>query len=127
MTSEDKCFICATTNDDKILSTDRLASSLPFRDPVFPGHTVVAPESHVELEDVSGEEWQAIGEMLRRTSRAIRGSNAEIEKVYLVAIGDVDRGHLHFHLLPKHRNGPGLGPYVFGGDGWVSGGAQTDP
>ena len=41
----------------------------------------------------------------------------EIEKYYLVAIGDYIP-HFHFHLLPKQHTEPSLGPYIFGKSGW---------
>ncbi len=119
MDSKPKCFICETLNAPGAASVDSLAVAVPFREPQFPGHTVVAPMAHRDLEDVTNAEWVAIGKAARRMSARSRARDPEVEKCYLVAIGDVDRGHLHFHVLPKHKTGPSLGPFVFGEKGWL--------
>lgn len=120
MSNEQECFICQALEMPEASAPDSQAVAIPFRAPQFPGHTVVAPVSHSDLEDVSDAEWVAIGEAFRRTSARCRAQDPEIEKCYLVAIGDVDRGHLHFHVLPKRKSGPALGPFVFGESGWLS-------
>ena len=118
------CFICEALDAPGAGAQDGQAVAIPFRAPQFPGHTVVAPAAHHDLEDVTDAEWVAIGEAVRRTSASSRAQDPEIEKCYLVAIGDVDRGHLHFHVLPQRKSDPSLGPFVFGESGWLSS-AQT--
>ena len=89
---------------------------LPFRDPFFAGHVVVAPATHTDTIDVDPETWAAIGSLV---PGAVEGaSNASTEKCYLLALGDVDTGHLHFHVVPKQHGDVSLGQYVFGADGW---------
>lgn len=114
------CFICEAIDEPGDTSPDSLAVAVPFRAPQFPGHMVVAPVAHRDLEDVTDSEWVAIGQAARRESVLSRAQDPDIEKCYLVAIGDVDRGHLHFHVLPKHKSGPSLGPFVFGELGWIN-------
>lgn len=123
--TEEKCFICTAKSrtaqgSAEIASSDGLALAIPFRAPQFPGHTVIAPAAHHDLEDVTDAEWVAIGQLARQASRRHRSQDPQTEKCYLVAIGDVDRGHLHFHLLPKRHDDPSLGPFVFGDAGWVN-------
>ncbi len=120
MANEQTCFICEALDASPAKTPDDQAVAIPFRAPQFPGHTVVAPAAHHDLEDVTDEEWIAIGQAARRTSIRTRAEDPDIEKIYLVAIGDVDRGHLHFHVLPKRKNGTPLGPFVFGELGWIS-------
>ena len=119
MDSRQSCFICEAFAASEATSPEALAVAIPFRAPQFPGHTVVAPVAHRDLEDVTDAEWVAIGQAARRTSARTRAQDPDIEKCYLVAIGDADRGHLHFHILPKQKGGPSLGPFVFGESGWL--------
>ena len=100
-------------------SADNLAVAVPFRDPCFSGHVVVAPAAHRDVDDTLDAEWAAIGQVTREVTARMRHNNPEIEKCYLVAIGDVDRDHLHFHVLPKSKEDVSLGPYVFGEFGWL--------
>ena len=120
MTSEKDCFICQTKAGDRTTSADNLAVAVPFRNPCFPGHVVVAPAAHRDVDDTLDAEWTAIGQVARQATAGIREKSPDIEKCYLVAIGDVDRGHLHFHVLPKRKDDPSLGPFVFGESGWTS-------
>ena len=120
MTSEDDCFICQTSAKDRTTSLDNLAVAVPFRNPAFPGHVVVATTAHRDVDDTVDAEWAAIGQVTRQVTATMRDNHPEIEKCYLVAIGDVDRGPLHFHVLPKRKGDLSLGPFVFGELGWMS-------
>ena len=120
MTSEKDCFICQMNARERTTSPDNLAVAVPFRNPCFPGHVVVAPAAHRDVDDTIDAEWAAIGQVARQVTGKMRENNPEIEKCYLVAIGDVDRGHLHFHVLPKRKDDLSLGPFVFGESGWIS-------
>ena len=42
-----------------------------------------------------------------------------VSKFYVAAVGDVDL-HFHIHLLPRKPETPGLGPFIFGAEGWGS-------
>ena len=42
-----------------------------------------------------------------------------VSKFYVAAVGDVDL-HFHIHLLPRQPETPGLGPFIFGAEGWAS-------
>jgi len=117
--SDKNCFICQTNANDRTTSRDKLAVAVPFRDPCFPGHVVVAPTAHRDVNDTLDAEWAAIGQITRQVTAKTRENNPDIEKCYLVAIGDVDRGHLHFHVLPKRKDELALGPFVFGESGWI--------
>ena len=78
------------------------------------------PAAHRDLVETTDAEWLAMGQIARQASRVIRENNPEIEKCYLVSIGDVDLGHLHFHILPKGKEDPSLGPFIFGDEGWLN-------
>lgn len=120
MHSEKDCFICRTRESIGTTSPNGGAVVVPFRNPSFPGHSVVAPMAHRDLEQTTDAEWLAMGQLARETSRTMREDNPDIDKCYLVSIGDVDRGHLHFHILPKGKQDPPLGPFIFGDSGWLA-------
>lgn len=119
MSDEKACFICQAKGNSGTASANGQAVAVPFRNPAFPGHCVVAPAAHRDLEETTDADWLAMGQLARQTSKTFRDENPDVEKCYLVAIGDVDRGHLHFHVLPKEKEGPSLGPFVFGDAGWL--------
>ena len=116
MQNAEDCFICQGRDRAIARSEDGKAVVVPFRDPFFEGHVVVAPAAHTETVDVDPATWAAIGSLM---PNAIRGASDETtEKCYLLALGDVDTGHLHFHVVPKKHGDVSLGQYVFGPDGW---------
>lgn len=59
---------------------------------------------------------------LRETVTRLTPGRAE--RVYILALGDIDR-HFHFHVIPRYAADPPLGRYVLGASGWSS--ALTDP
>ena len=114
---EKNCRICAGSSGN--VSSSGLAQTKPFPAPAFDGHKIVATTAHKDLRDVSPEEWQAMGELIGGLAHEIHKTK-DVEKVYVLAIGDVDVGHFHVHLVPKMTNDPPLGPHILGPEGWIS-------
>jgi diadenosine tetraphosphate (Ap4A) HIT family hydrolase len=80
-----------------------------FREQSHPGRCIVAYKDHVgELTDLSGEERDAFFADVARASRAIHAA-FHPDKVNYGAYGDTGC-HLHFHLVPKYKDG-----YEWGG------------
>ena len=111
----DACRICSA--ESVRTAGNGLAHAKRFPDPAFDGHLIAATAAHKDLGDVTPDEWQAIGELIGRYTRDA-GGNANFEKMYLLAIGDVDKGHFHLHMVPKRTDDPGMGRFIFGPDGW---------
>lgn len=111
----DACRICEA--EPALAAANGLAEARRFPAPAFDGHLVVATKAHKDLADVTPEEWQGIGEIIGKLSREA-GASPDFEKHYLLAIGDADKGHFHLHLVPKRTDEPGLGPFIFGPEGW---------
>ncbi len=88
---------------------------LAFLD-VFPlsvGHTLVIPkEPAITIDALSDESAAAIGRVLPRLARAVmRASGAEAYNV-LQNNGSAAHQvvmHVHFHIIPRHADGSGLG------------------
>lgn len=88
---------------------------LAFLD-VFPlsvGHTLVIPkEPAATLDALSDESAAAIGRVLPRLARAVmRASGATAYNVLQNNGSDAHQVvmHVHFHIIPKHADGSGLG------------------
>lgn len=113
----DHCRICAAQKVQ--VAESGLAHALRFPAPAFDNHLIVGTTAHKDLADVTPDEWQAVGELIGRLTREA-GGRAGFEKMYLLAIGDVDKGHFHLHLVPKRTNDTGMGPFIFGPEGWNS-------
>ena len=92
-------FICQLSVSDLIL----------FKEQSHPGRCVVAYRDHVsELVDLSDEQRNAFFADVARAARAIHAV-FHPDKVNYGAYGDTGC-HLHFHLVPKYRDG-----YEWGG------------
>ena len=111
----DECRICGAQTVK--VSGNGLAQAKACPAPAFDGHRVVGTTAHKDLVDVTADEWQAIGELVGELTRQA-GDGPGFEKMYLLAIGDSDKGHFHMHLVPKRTDDPGLGQFIFGSEGW---------
>ncbi|MBQ4381209.1 MAG: HIT family protein [Oscillospiraceae bacterium] len=75
-----------------------------FKEQSHPGRCIVAYKDHVsELTDISAQDRQAFFEDVARAARAIHAAFRP-DKVNYGAYGDTGC-HLHFHLVPKYRDG----------------------
>ena len=87
-------FICKLSVSDLIL----------FKEQSHPGRCIVAYKDHVsELTDLSDGDRNAFFADVARASRAIHAA-FHPDKVNYGAYGDTGC-HLHFHLVPKYRDG----------------------
>ncbi len=117
------CRICDIPDDDLIVSSGTSKAFFP-ENPVGPAHIVVAVREHRPLfDDLTDDEAADLMITARRIAAAVRPL-AALEKFYVAAVGDVDI-HFHLHLLPRAPEAAGLGPFIFGGDGWAGRLAET--
>jgi diadenosine tetraphosphate (Ap4A) HIT family hydrolase len=73
------------------------------------GYVVLKPKRHArELADLTGPESAGLGPAMRRLIQAMR-SALGTERVYVCSFGETVR-HVHFHLIPRYRDMPPLGP-----------------
>ncbi|MEM7222625.1 MAG: HIT family protein [Pseudomonadota bacterium] len=95
-----------------------LARVIAFPQPQFPGHRVVMSVQHrTSLSEVTPEEWAAMGSLISELSGRLCADEGA-ERTYVLAIGDVDSHVAHFHVIPRSKDDPPLGPHVFGPEGW---------
>lgn len=109
------CWIC-NDPDAIVLDSTRI---LVFRQPLINGHIVLAPKTHAESwSDVSPDERSALFSKIGEIESTMK-KELDCEKVYVMSIGDADL-HMHFHIVPKSKNSPSLGAFIFGLEGWAS-------
>jgi histidine triad (HIT) family protein len=91
------------------------AHTLAFLD-IFPlcvGHTLVIPkEPAATLDALSDESAEALGRVLPRVARAVLKASGASAFNVLQNNGEAAHQavfHVHFHIIPKHNDGTGLG------------------
>lgn len=85
-----------------------------FSDRFREGHCVVTVKRHmISSSSLEPDEHIAVFDLITKVSKALE-EKYSARKTYLIMIGDGDKfQHLHYHLLPKHRNLPSMGTYCF--------------
>jgi diadenosine tetraphosphate (Ap4A) HIT family hydrolase len=108
------CFTCAvnagrepapggTIYEDEYWIADHGMSRLVW------GYVVLKPKRHVhELADLLPSEAVSLGVAAQRLLAAMREALGT-ERIYVCSFAETVH-HLHFHLLPRYANMPGLGP-----------------
>jgi histidine triad (HIT) family protein len=81
--------------------------------PISRGHTLVIPKEPAEtIDQLSDESSAAIGRVLPRIARAVvAATNTRAFNVLQNNGVDAHQAvmHVHFHIIPKHDDGSGLG------------------
>lgn len=96
----------------KVYEDDKVLAFLDVN-PLCEGHTLVIPKEEVAtLDQLSDEGAAAVGRALPRISRAILSATGATEFNVLQNNGPGAHQavfHVHFHIIPKFRDGRGLG------------------
>ena len=110
---------------DRIYEDDHVLAFLDIS-PIARGHTLVIPkEPAATLDQLSDEAAAAIGRVLPRIARAVLAATGATAFNVLQNNGpDAHQAvfHVHFHIIPKHADGSGLG--VGWRPGKLEGGAE---
>jgi ATP adenylyltransferase len=112
MRFDPSCFYCVRDQrlSDLMIEVAPLevSSLFLFREQSYRGRCLVAFRDHArEFHDLTPEELQAFARDLARASRAVAVAVAP-DKLNYGAFAD-KLGHLHFHLVPKVRDGRSWG------------------
>jgi diadenosine tetraphosphate (Ap4A) HIT family hydrolase len=76
------------------------------------GHCNVITKRHMtSMSEMTEDEWRDVTALVAEVSKALE-IKYECEKTYLLSIGD-QVSHLHFHLIPKHKDLCSMGVYCF--------------
>jgi histidine triad (HIT) family protein len=96
----------------KVYEDDRVLAFLDVN-PLSDGHVLIVPkEPAATLDKLSDEASAAIGRVLPRLSRAVLAATGATEFNVLQNNGAGAHQavfHVHFHIIPKFRDGKGLG------------------
>jgi len=96
----------------KVYEDDKVLAFLDIN-PLCEGHVLVIPkEEAATLDKLSDESAAAIGRVLPRLSRAVLAATGASEFNVLENNGPGAHQavfHVHFHIIPKYRDGKGLG------------------
>ncbi len=96
----------------KVYEDERVLAFLDIM-PLCPGHTLVIPKEEVATVDqLSDEACAAIGRVLPRIARAVLAATGASAFNILQNNGALAHQavrHVHFHVIPKHDDGTGLG------------------
>jgi diadenosine tetraphosphate (Ap4A) HIT family hydrolase len=80
-------------------------------DRLVKGYVVLKPRRHVhEMADLLPQEARALGPAMRTLLSAMRTALAP-ERIYVCSFAESVH-HLHFHLIPRYADMPGLGPHL---------------
>ena len=96
----------------KFYEDDKVIAFLDIN-PLSAGHTLVVPKEHAATVDqLSDESAAAIGRVLPRIARALMSATGA--KGYNILQNNGRSAHqsvfhVHFHIIPKHPDGTGLG------------------
>ncbi|KAF1018651.1 MAG: hypothetical protein GAK30_03572 [Paracidovorax wautersii] len=110
MSTAPDCKYCAQppAHDMPLIATLRCADLFLLPDARHPGRCVLALHRHcTELFQLSRAEQAAWMHDLADAAQAIQAATG-CDKINHAAYGDVFQ-HLHFHLVPKHAQGPQWG------------------
>ena len=96
----------------RVYEDDQVLAFLDIN-PISPGHTLVIPKEPAETIDrLSDDAAAAIGRVLPRIARAVLAATGARAFNILQNNGSLAHQaveHVHFHVIPKHDDGTGLG------------------
>jgi diadenosine tetraphosphate (Ap4A) HIT family hydrolase len=109
-----RCAYCdkmAKNDLDNLILENRHAKAL-FEDYFREGHcTVVLKKHKISVSEINPDEYNSICELITKVSKALE-KKYDCDKTYLLSIGDRVE-HIHFHLIPKHKDKCSMGVYCF--------------
>jgi diadenosine tetraphosphate (Ap4A) HIT family hydrolase len=106
------CEMMAKKNLNNLILENKHAKAL-FEDYFREGHCTVILKKHKKsISEIDIDEYNSISELIIKVSKALE-KKYNCEKTYLLSIGDQVE-HIHFHLIPKHKDKCSMGVYCFG-------------
>jgi diadenosine tetraphosphate (Ap4A) HIT family hydrolase len=106
---DQNCRYCTRTTDVVEIVADLEVSTLFItRDQTYRGRCILALKDHkTELFQLGAAELEAFGRDMAKASKAIYDAFSP-DKINYAAYGDT-YPHVHFHLVPKHKDGKSWG------------------
>lgn len=108
------CFLCDLVEKEdlnNLIIENRHAKAI-VEDYFREGHCTIFPKKHKKsISEIDINEYNSIFELVIKVSQALE-KKYDCEKTYLLSIGDKVE-HIHFHLIPKHKDKCPMGIYCF--------------
>jgi diadenosine tetraphosphate (Ap4A) HIT family hydrolase len=110
----DRCLACDVNGGliqppGGVIHVDDLWQADHELTPLLRGYVILKPRRHVHhLADLTDDEAATLGPVLRRVLGAMRKA-LDPERIYVASFAETVH-HLHFHLIPRYSDMPGLGP-----------------
>ena len=108
------CFLCDLIEKKKIdnLIMENEHAMVTFIDETREGQCLIFTKNHRKSMTVMDmDEWNSVAEIINKVSKALE-KKYNCEKTYLLCISDKVE-HIHFHLIPKHKDLVSMGHYCF--------------
>lgn len=105
------CDLMSKKNLKNLILENRHAKAV-VSDYFREGHCTVILKKHKKsISEINTNEYNSIFELIVKVSKALE-KKYNCEKTYLLSVGDQVE-HLHFHLIPKHKDKCSMGVYCF--------------
>lgn len=105
------CELAEKENVNNLIAENRYAKAI-FDDELREGHCTIVLKKHKKsISEINLNEYKSISELFIKVSKALE-KKYDCEKTYLLSIGDQVE-HIHFHLIPKHKDMCSMGVYCF--------------
>jgi len=108
------CYLCdlmEKKNLDNLIMENEHAM-VTFIDETREGQCLIFTKNHRKsMTEMNLDEYNSVGEIIIKVSKALE-KKYDCEKTYLLCIGDMVE-HIHFHLIPKHKDKVSMGYYCF--------------
>ena len=108
------CLLCDRIKNEKLdnLIMENEHAMVTFIDETREGQCLIFTKNHKKsMTEMDTDEWNSVAELIKKVSRALE-KKYDCEKTYLLCISDKVE-HIHFHIIPKHKNLKSMGYYCF--------------
>ena len=109
-----ECYLCDKMENKKLdnLIMENEHAMVTFIDETREGQCLIITKNHRKsMIEMDKDEWKSVGEIINKVSKALE-KKYDARKTYLLCIGDKVE-HIHFHLIPKHKDLVSMGYYCF--------------
>ena len=108
------CSLCELMKKKNIknLIMENKHAMATFIDETREGQCLIFTKNHRKsMTEMDMDEWNSVAETIIKVSKALE-KKYDCEKTYLICTSDKVE-HIHFHVIPKHKNLVSMGHYCF--------------
>jgi diadenosine tetraphosphate (Ap4A) HIT family hydrolase len=108
------CYLCDLIEKGKLdnLIMENEHAMVTFIDETREGQCLIFTKNHrKKMSEMDTDEFKSVADLIVKVSRALE-KKYDCEKTYLLCISDKVE-HIHFHIIPKHKDLRSMGYYTF--------------